>query len=85
MKVVFAKKAEKDLRKLSHDVASKILAYMQEVSQLADPRSRGKALTGNLKSLWRYRVEDYRIICYIDDVEILITVVKIGHRREVYK
>lgn len=84
MKIVLTQKAEKQLRKLENNTAKKILTYLQEVSLLEDPRSRGKSLTGDLKSLWRYRVGDYRILCYIEDEEILITVVKIGHRREVY-
>ena len=84
MKIVLTQKAEKQLRKLENNTAKKILTYLQEVSLLEDPRSRGKSLTGDLKSLWRYRVGDYRILCYIEDEKILITVVKIGHRREVY-
>jgi len=84
MKVVLTKKAEKMLHKLEEKTAKKILIYLHEVSGLEDPRSRGKALTGDLKSLWRYRVGDYRILCLIEDEKILITVVKIGHRREVY-
>ena len=84
MKIVLTQKAEKQLRKLENNTAKKILTYLHEVSLLEDPRSRGKSLTGDLKSLWRYRVGDYRILCYIEDEEILITVVKIGHRREVY-
>mgnify|MGYP002523052665 FL=1 len=85
MRVTLTKKAEKQLHKLEKIVAKKILVYLHEVSRLEDPRSRGKALSGNLKSLWRYRVGDYRILCYIEEEKILVTVVKIGHRREVYK
>ena len=84
MRVVLTKKAEKQLHKLSDTIAKRIVVYLQEISRLEDPRSRGKALTGNMKSLWRYRVNDYRIICYIQDEEVLVTVLKIGHRREVY-
>ena len=46
---------------------SRILDYMDEVAALTDPRSRGKGLTANLASFWRYRVGDYRIICQIQD------------------
>jgi mRNA interferase RelE/StbE len=45
----------------------------------------GKPLTGSLKGYWRYRVGDYRIICELRDEELLILVIEIAHRREVYK
>lgn len=51
---------------------------------LEDPRDAGKALTGNLRTYWRYRVGDYRVICEIRDTELVIVAVEIGHRREVY-
>ncbi len=67
---VFAK-ADKSLRKLDRQVARKIVAALAELAELDDPRSRGKALTGNLVGLWRYRVGDYRLLCLIDD-EVLV-------------
>ncbi|MDV0824807.1 type II toxin-antitoxin system RelE family toxin [Klebsiella quasipneumoniae] len=51
---------------------------------LEDPRDAGKALTGNLRTYWRYRVGDYRVICEIRDAELVIVAVEIGHRSEVY-
>jgi mRNA interferase RelE/StbE len=64
----------------------KILDYLDcEVGKLADPRTLGKALTGELRHLWRYRVGDYRIICDIRDDKLLILVVIIGHRKSVYR
>ena len=59
--------------------------YMDEVAALEDPRSRGRALKGTLSELWRYRSGDYRIICNIQDDKILITILRLGHRKEVYK
>ena len=63
--------------------------YCQMVEEgidgLEDPRSRGNALVENLKGFWRYRVGDYRVICNINDESLLITAVKIGHRRDVYR
>ena len=49
-----------------------------------DPRHFGKALRGDLGEFWRYRVGDYRILCRIDDGELVVLVVKVGHRRDVY-
>ncbi len=61
------------------------MKYMRDIGKLDDPRSRGKALTSNLVGLWRYRVGDYRVICDINDRELLILALDIGHRREIYK
>lgn len=73
------------MKKLDKQVAKRITAKLREISQLDDPRSMGKGLTGNLAGLWRYRVGDYRIICDIEDGVLLILVVDVAHRREVYK
>ena len=57
---------------------------MDEVGHLENPRSRGKALVENMRGLWRYRVGDYRVICEIHEERIIISVLKIGHRKNVY-
>jgi mRNA interferase RelE/StbE len=51
----------------------------------ADPRIHGKALSGNRSDQWRYRVGDYRIICLIEDSKLVILVLVVGHRRDIYK
>lgn len=79
------KDVQREMKKLDKQVAKRITAKLREVSQLDDPRSMGKGLTGNLSGLWRYRVGDYRIICDIEDGVLLILVVDVAHRREVYK
>ncbi|MBQ3799083.1 MAG: type II toxin-antitoxin system RelE/ParE family toxin [Treponema sp.] len=84
MKVVFQETARKQLLKLDKAVRRRIVDYMAEVSELADPRSRGKALVGNLVGFWRYRVGDYRVLCRIKDKELVVSVVEIGHRSNVY-
>lgn len=73
------------MRKLDRQVSKRIMAKLREISQLDDPRSIGKGLTGNLAGLWRYRVGDYRIICDIEDAVLVILVIDAAHRREVYK
>lgn len=50
-----------------------------------DPRAPGKALTGRFSGLWRYRVGDYRIICKIEDDRLVVLVVEVGHRRDIYR
>ena len=84
MKVVYKEKAHKQLLKLDKAVSKRILDYMEEVSALADPRARGKSLVGNLVGFWRYRVGDYRVLCRIKDKELVVSVIEIGHRSNVY-
>jgi len=77
--------AKKGLRKIDKKWQSKILDYLEDdVATLEDPRSKGKALVGDKKGLWRYRVGDYRIICDIQDNELVILAVTISHRKNVY-
>jgi mRNA interferase RelE/StbE len=85
MKVIYGTQALKQLKKLSKKTSDAIISYMDEVATLQNPRDRGKALTGNLKGFWRYRVEDYRVLCKITDTKLLITVVRVGHRSSIYK
>ena len=50
-----------------------------------NPRSHGKGLTSDKSGKWRYRIGDYRIICEINDNELIILALSVGHRSEVYK
>ena len=79
--------AEKQLAKLDRPVAQRIRSFLRErVSMLDDPRSIGDALKGSeLGEFWKYRVGDWRLICEIRDKQILITVLSLGNRREVYR
>jgi mRNA interferase RelE/StbE len=84
--IEYTASARQALRKLDKPTARRILDYLDErVAPLDDPRSLGKALTGPLGALWRYRVGDYRVICDIQDGALRVLVVEIGHRREVYR
>ena len=74
----------KQLKKLDGQFQRAIIQEMNEIATLDDPRQRGKALKANLSGLWRYRVGDYRVICDIQDAKILITVLRVGHRKNVY-
>jgi mRNA interferase RelE/StbE len=76
--------ARRQLKKLDKQIARMIHDYLKEVAELDDVRSRGKGLSGRLSGLWRYRVGDYRIICDIYDQEVVIFVVELGHRRNIY-
>ena len=78
--------AKRQLRKLDRQTARKIVNYMDErVTPQENPRSSGKALTGPLGDLWRYRIGDFRVICQIQDNALRILVVRLGNPREVYR
>ena len=85
--IKYTESAQRHLRKLDRQVAIRVLDFMDErVAGLDDPRAIGKNLTGpKIGAYWRYRVGDVRIICDIRDHELLILVIEIGHRREVYR
>lgn len=78
--------AAKQLGKLDRGEARRITSFLRErIAPLPDPRTVGKALHGPLGALWRYRVGDFRILASIEDDVLRVLVVRIGHRREVYR
>ena len=85
-KVRFTKNALKQLKKLDQSVAALILGWIRKnLEGCEDPRRHGKALVANRSGQWRYRVGDYRIIAEIIDDEIVVMIVNIGHRSDIYK
>lgn len=58
---------------------------MDDIASIDEPRSRGHGLTGKLGGLWRYRIGDWRVIARFEGERLVILVVEIGHRREVYR
>jgi mRNA interferase RelE/StbE len=86
-RVELSAQALRNLDALDRQVARRILTYLHErVARLEDPRSVGEALKGaRLGEFWKYRVGDYRVISRIEDGELLVLVVRIGNRREVYR
>jgi mRNA interferase RelE/StbE len=78
--------ATKQLSKLDRSEAKRITSFLRDrVTNLANPRDVGKALTGNMAGLWRYRVGDFRVICELQDNELVVLVVELGNRREIYR
>lgn len=83
--VEFTQRALKELKKLDRQTAALILGWVRKnLENCENPRLHGKALTANRTGEWRYRVGDYRLIAKIDDEKIVILVLNIGHRREIY-
>lgn len=86
-RIEFDDGARRDLAKLDPSVAKRITRFLRErLAPLEDPRSLGEALRGpRLGAFWKYRVGDYRLIARIEDGAVLILVLQVGHRREVYR
>lgn len=86
-RVEFAKGAQKDLAKLDTSGRESVWRFLAErVEHGDDPRKLGEALRGPLAGrYWKYRVGDYRIICDLQDALLLVLVVRVGHRRGVYR
>lgn len=84
--LVYEKKAVKSFKKLDKGQQRMIAAWIEKnLVETDDPRRHGKALKGELKDYWRYRVGNYRLLADINDNEIKIIIIHIGHRKEVYR
>lgn len=84
-KVEYTEQAIKELRKIDKHTQFFILAWIEKnLVDCENPRQHGKGLTANRSGEWRYRVGDYRIIAEIEDDRVVILVLTVGHRREVY-
>ena len=84
--IAYTRTARSQLRKLDKQTAQRIVGYMNErVAARGQPRSLGKALTGPLGTLWRYRVGGCRVICDIQDDAMRVLVVRLGRRGTVYR
>jgi len=85
-KVTYSDRADKALHKLDRPMRILIMSWIEKnLVDCTEPRRIGKALTGQFKGSWRYRVGDYRIIAEIKDEEVLILVVDVGHRSDIYR
>lgn len=84
-KVELSERAQKQLDKLDETIARMILKWLKKnIDDSDDPRTHEKALKGELASYWRYRVGDYRILCTIDDGKLIVQVITVDNRRNVY-
>lgn len=75
-----------ELKKLDRSVARRIITTLEErIATLDDPRTLGSALTVDHAGYWRWRVGDYRVVARIEDERVVIIIVRVAHRREVYR
>jgi mRNA interferase RelE/StbE len=86
-KIEFSLAADRELSKLDAPHIRRILKFLHErVAKLDDPRSIGKTLQGSrLGEFWKYRVGDYRLICKVEDGRLVVLVLRVGHRKEIYR
>ncbi len=85
-RIEITRTAEKQIQKLDRGAQRSIISFLRERLEMADnPRQLGKPLHGDKGGLWRYRVGDYRLICDIQDEQITILVLRVGHRKDVYR
>lgn len=84
-KIIFTDKAKKQLKKLDKPTSALIIGWLEKnIEGCQNPRIQGKGLVENKSGQWRYRIGDYRVICDIQEKEIIVLVLEIGHRREIY-
>ncbi|MBQ2824567.1 MAG: type II toxin-antitoxin system RelE/ParE family toxin [Oscillospiraceae bacterium] len=84
-KVEYTPKAVKQLAKLDKSTRKLIYAWIDKnLQNCSDPRAHGKGLTANRSGQWRYRIGDYRIIADIQEDKIIILILEIGHRKDIY-
>ena len=85
--IKFSAGAEKDLRKLDPPVAQRVISFLRDrVAVLDDPRTIGEALQEKkFGEFWKYRLGDMRVIARIEDRELIVLVVRVGHRKQVYR
>lgn len=84
-KITFTNSAAKLFKKIDKKIQHQIISYFDRQELLKNPKTFGKALLYEQKGNWRYRVGGYRIICKILDGEMVILIIDIGHRKEIYK
>ncbi|MEI8295784.1 MAG: type II toxin-antitoxin system RelE/ParE family toxin [Alphaproteobacteria bacterium] len=84
--LIYSENAKKNLGQLDKVVKQRIVNFLNnKVIASVNPRTLGKPLRGKLRSYWSFRVGEHRIISYLEDEKLIVCVVQIGHRREVYK
>lgn len=77
---------EKEFMKLDKFTQRMLAAYIEKnLEGCTDPRLFGKGLQSNRSGQWRYRIGDYRLICVIEDNELVILALSVGHRKNIYK
>ena len=84
--VSFEPRALRELKKLDRSTQNHMVQFLQErIAGSHNPRDFGKPLTGDKVGLWRYRIGRYRVVCRIEDAQRAVLVLRIAHRKDVYR
>ncbi len=84
-RLIFNKTADRQFQRLESPIQGRILHYFDKILQEPNPKAKALPMKGNKSSFHRYRIGQYRIVCYFEDKDMVIVAVKVGHRREVYE
>ena len=85
-KLIYSKDFQKLFKKLDPSVQRLVASYIKHNLEKTDnPRKHGKALIGDKKGLWRYRIGSYRLIVEIQDSRLIVLILTFGHRSDVYR
>ncbi len=86
-RIEFDPDAARELKKLDRPIQIRILDFLKNrLAPLDNPRQLGEALAGaKLGNYWKYRVGDWRIVCDVQDARIVVRVLRVGNRRDVYR
>lgn len=84
-KIKFEKRAFEDFSKLDGSVKKQIQKYINKLETREDPKTLGEQLQENLSAYWKFRVGDYRLVAEIKDDVLIVLMLAIGHRRNIYK
>lgn len=84
-KVVLSSTAEDDFVKLDKSIQQRIFKYLKKIEEREDPRTLGEQLQENLSAYWKFRVGDYRLVAEIKDDILIVLMLAVGHRRDIYK
>lgn len=83
--LVTSKSFDKSARTIDKASLARIRDYLDDVTALTDPRTRGQSLSGNWSGYWRYRIGDYRVIVQFHDTALLLIAVNVGHKSAIYE
>jgi mRNA interferase RelE/StbE len=84
--IEFEQDAIRQLNRRDRSARRRITDYLAlRVAAGGDPRQLGKPLRHDKTGLWSYRIGDYRAICLLEDERLVVAVVSVGHRRQVYR
>ena len=85
-KIIFTERAKKQLKKLDKHISALIIGWLEKnIEGCENPKIHGKGLVENRSGEWRYRIGNYRIICEIQEEKVIVLVLDIGYRKNIYE